>query len=46
MDKPKVLGKSVVSENMFSGVTIGSIIAGALGLTFLMSTFDKRGRRK
>ena len=34
------------SSNMFSGVTIGSIIAGALGLTFLMSTFDKRGRRK
>ena len=34
------------SKNMFSGVTIGSIIAGALGLTFLMSTLDKRGRRK
>jgi hypothetical protein len=29
------------SENKFSGVTIGSIIAGALGLTFLMSVVKK-----
>ena len=32
------------SKNRFAGVTIGSIIAGALGITFLMSTLNKRGR--
>ena len=47
VDSNKILGKSFpafTAQNKFEGVTIGSIIAGALGITFLMSTLNKRGR--
>ena len=46
-DDNNILGKSFpafTAQNKFEGVTIGSIIAGALGITFLMSTLNKRGR--
>ena len=37
-------GQLATKPSMFDGITIGSIIAGALGITFLMSTLNKRGR--